>query len=86
MISPTISSHTITGSPANSYNYYLGGMWDNWENNMLAGANSSVPMRRLSDIVSRYLEWYFNVGYPFVQNPNYGVAFDLFASIRSIYY
>ncbi|CAB4316508.1 unnamed protein product [Prunus armeniaca] len=84
MISPIISAHTITASHANSYNYYLGGMWDNQENHMLAGVNRSVPMRRPSNIVPGYLEWYLNMGYPFVQNLNYGVAFDPFASMQTL--
>ncbi|KAH0992338.1 hypothetical protein GBA52_003821 [Prunus armeniaca] len=61
-------------------------MWDNRENHMLGGANRSVPVRRPSDTVPGYLEWYLNVGYPFVQNPNYGATFDLFASMQSRYY
>ena len=77
---------TVTGSRANSYNYYLGRMWDNQENHMLAGANRSVPVRRPSDSVPGYLEWDLNVGYPFVQNPYYGVVFDPFVSMQSIYY
>ncbi|KAI5317204.1 PREDICTED: serine/threonine-phosphatase 7 long form homolog [Prunus dulcis] len=53
---------------------------------MLAGANRSVPVRRPSDSVPGYLEWDLNVGYPFVQNPYYGVVFDPFVSMQSIYY
>ncbi|KAL6279304.1 hypothetical protein ACE6H2_016185 [Prunus campanulata] len=58
-------------------------MWDNWENHMLAEANRSVPMRKPLDIVPGYLDWYLNVGYPFVQNPTYGAAFNPFASMQS---
>ncbi|CAL9029086.1 unnamed protein product, partial [Prunus brigantina] len=53
---------------------------------MLGEANCSVPVKRPSDTVPGYLEWYLNVGYPFVQNPNYGAAFDPFASMQSRYY
>ncbi|CAL9001777.1 unnamed protein product, partial [Prunus brigantina] len=85
-IRPRISAPTRTGSRANSYNSYFGEMWDNRENHMLGEANRSVPVRRPSDTVPGYLEWYLNVGYPFVQNPNYGAAFDPFASMQSRYY
>ncbi|KAH0972670.1 hypothetical protein GBA52_024826 [Prunus armeniaca] len=65
-IPPRISAPTRTGSRANSYNSYFGEMWDNRENHMLGEVNRSVPVRRPSDTVPGYLEWYLNVGYSFV--------------------
>ncbi|CAB4295971.1 unnamed protein product [Prunus armeniaca] len=32
----------------------------------------AAPQDHFEDTVPGYLEWYLNVGYPFVQNPNYG--------------
>ncbi|CAB4265376.1 unnamed protein product [Prunus armeniaca] len=52
----------------------------------LGGSERVAPQDHFEDTVPGYLEWYLNVGYPFVQNPNYGAVFDPFASMQSIYY
>lgn len=79
----------VRGSNAHSYRpmyNYLAGMWEAWGNHVLSEEARSIPVRRPSDTVRGYLDWFTSISHPIVHNPTRRGAFDPHATSDIAYY
>ena len=70
---PLLSIRATQGPPANAYHIayqYFDQVWETWNDHLLFGLNRSTPVRRSSDCVPNYMDWYAQVSWKLLQNPN----------------